>query len=110
VLILALLIWRLMERTMRLNLAATKSKVTGWEKRQTSRPTSLMLTTKFIGAFVLVSSGTRRLATTLNDTQLHYLDLLELTPDVLVNPFSRQSQKITHREKIPENHLKLCGM
>jgi transposase len=94
VLILALLIWRLMERTMRLNLPATKSKVTGWEKRQTCRPTSFMLTTKFIGAFVLISSGTRRLAKTLSNTQLYYLDLLELTPDVLVNPFSRQSQKL----------------
>jgi len=110
VLILALLIWRLMERTMRLNLAATKSKVTGWEKRQTSRPTSLMLTTKFIGAFVLISSGTRRLVKALNEIQLHYLDLLELTPEALVNPFSRQSQKTTHAEKIPENHPKLCGM
>jgi transposase len=60
VLILALLIWRLMERTMRPNLAATKSKVTGWEKRQTSRPTSLMMTTKFIGVFILVTPYPRR--------------------------------------------------
>ena len=110
VLILALLVWRLMERTMRLTLAATKSKVTGWEKRQTSRPTSLMLTTKFIGAFVLISSGTKRLAKPLAEIQLHYLDLLELTPDALVNPFARQAQKKKHREKMPENHHKLCGM
>lgn len=110
VLILALLIWRLMERTMRLNLAATKSKVTGWEKRQTSRPTSLMLTTKFIGAFVLISSGTKRLAKALSDIQLHYLDLLELTPNALVKPFSRQSQKMKRGEKMPENRHKLCGM
>jgi transposase len=48
VLILALPIWRLMERTMRANLAATKSKFAGWEKRQTSRPTSLMMNTRFI--------------------------------------------------------------
>jgi len=92
VLILALLIWRLMERTMRLNLAATKSKVTGWERRQTSRPTSLMMTTKFIGVFILVSSLGRRLARPLEDIQLQYLKLLELTPDSLVTPYPRRGR------------------
>jgi transposase len=92
VLILALLIWRLMERTMRLNLAATKSKVTGWEKRQTSRPTSLVMTTKFIGVFILVSSLGRRLARPLEDIQIQYLKLLELTPDILVTPYPRRGR------------------
>jgi hypothetical protein len=63
---------------MRLNLAAAKSKVTGWEKRQTSRPTSLMMTTKFIGVFTLVTSSGRRLARPLEAIQLQYLKLLEL--------------------------------
>jgi transposase len=53
ILILALMIWRLMERTMRASLAAHKSKITGWVKRQTSRPTTFMMTTKFSGIFVL---------------------------------------------------------
>ncbi len=92
VLILALLIWRLMERTMRANLAATKSKVTGWEKRQTSRPTSLMMTTKFIGVFIIVSSMGRRLARPLEDIQIKYLELLELTPDSLVTPYPRRGR------------------
>jgi hypothetical protein len=90
VLILALLIWRLMERTMRANLAASKSKVTGWEKRQTSRPTSLMMTTKFIGIFILVSSLGKKLAQPLEDIQVQYLKLLELTPDNLVTPYPRR--------------------
>lgn len=92
VLILALLIWRLMERTMRLNLAASQSKVTGWERRQTSRPTSLMMTTKFIGVFILVSSLGRRLARPLEDIQIQYLTLLELTPDSLVTPYPRRGR------------------
>jgi len=92
VLILALMVWRLMERTMRANLAATKSKVTGWEKRQTSRPTSLMMTTKFIGVFILVSSLGRRLPRPLEDIQLQYLKLLELTPDSLVTPYPRRGR------------------
>lgn len=97
VLILALMIWRLMERTMRANLAATKSKVTGWEKRQTSRPTSLIMTTKFIGVFILVSSMGRRLARPLEDIQLQYLKLLELTPECLVTPYPRK-RRITRRQ------------
>jgi len=72
---------------MRLNLAVTKSKVTGWERRQTSPPTSLMMTTKFIGAFILVASPGRRLARPLEDIQLQYPKLLELTPDILVTPY-----------------------
>jgi transposase len=92
VLILALMVWRLMERTMRLNLAATKSKVTGWEKRQTSRPTSLMMTTKFIGVSIIVSSMGRRLARPLEDIQIKYLKLLELTPDSLVTPYPRRGR------------------
>ncbi len=89
ILVLALLIWRLMERTMRLNLRASRSTITGWEKRQTSRPTSLMLTTKFVGIFVLVSSLQRRLAQPLNPVQLRYLKILELTPEIFLNPCGR---------------------
>jgi len=89
VLVLALMIWRLMERAMRLNLRATDSTITGWENRQTSRPTSLMLTTKFLGIFVLVSSIQRRLANPLNHLQLRYLELLELTPDIFIYPCGR---------------------
>jgi transposase len=87
VLVLALLIWRLMERTMRLNLRESESTITGWEKRQTSRPTSLMLTTKFVGILVLVSSSQIRLARPLNHLQLQYLKILELTPEIFLNPF-----------------------
>src|SRR5208283_2716436 len=89
ILVLALLIWRLMERTMRLNLRTSRSTITGWEKRQTSRPTSLMLTTKFVGIFVLVSSLQRRLAQPLNPVQLRYLKILELTPEIFLNPCGR---------------------
>lgn len=88
--VLALIICRLIERTMRVNLRATESTVAGWEKRQTSRPTYLMLTTKFPGIFVLVSSMGRLLANTLNELQLRYLQLLELTPDIFLCPCGRR--------------------
>ena len=86
ILVLALLIWRLMERTMRANPAADKSKITGWVKRETSRPTSFMMTTKFIGIFVLTEGKVRRLAKPLNSLQLGYLQILDLTPDIFIRP------------------------
>jgi len=82
VLILALLIWRLIERTMRLNLKADQAKITGWVKRQTSRPTTFMMTTKFSGMLVLLLDGRRHLARPLSATQLQYLKILDLTPEV----------------------------
>lgn len=86
VLILALLIWRLMERTMRKNLAKDKEKVSGWAGRETSRPTSFMMSTKFVGVFVLTSRTGRRLAKPLNHVQLKYLRLLELSPEIFTTP------------------------
>jgi transposase len=82
VLILALLIWRLIERTMRLNLKADNVKITGWVKRQTSRPTTFMMTTKFSGMLVLVVGGKRHLLRPLSEDQLQYLKILDLTPEV----------------------------
>jgi transposase len=85
VLILALLIWRLIERTMRLNLKADNVKITGWVKRQTSRPTTFMMTTKFSGMLVLVVGGKRHLLRPLSEDQLQYLKILDLTPEVFTN-------------------------
>ena len=86
VLILALLIWRLMERTMRMHLEETESTVTGWDNRQTSRPTSVMMTTKFKGIFVLTSAERRSLAQPLTNVQMAYLAILEIAPEVFVTP------------------------
>lgn len=86
VLVLALMIWRLMERTMRMNLEQSESTVTGWDKRQTSRPTAFMMTTKFKGIFVISSSGRRSLAKPLNRVQLAYLAVLEMDPEDFMKP------------------------
>jgi transposase len=86
VLVLALLIWRLMERTMRMNLERTESTVTGWDKRQTSRPTAFMMTTKFKGIFVISSQNRRSPAKPLNSVQTAYLAVLEIDPEVFITP------------------------
>lgn len=91
VLILALLIWRLMERTMRRNLSRNNEKVQGWSNRETSRPTSLMMTTMFLGIFVIRTDRGRRLSKPLNHAQLKYLTILEVSPDVFTQPPAHQT-------------------
>jgi transposase len=91
VLVLALLIWRLLERTMRMNLRATESTITGWERRQTSRPTTLMLTSKFAGASLAIWSNRKRLGKPMTSIQLRYLEILDLTADIFLNPFAAKS-------------------
>jgi transposase len=103
ILVLALLVWRLMERTMRLSLAQNRQKITGWEKRQTSRPTSFMMTTKFIGIFVLTSELGRRLAKPLTSLQIQYLEILELTPDIFTKPPGKGKLKKKHHPKMSQN-------
>lgn len=51
VLLLALLLWRLVERTRRVHVETTGSTLTGWDKKATQKPTACMLMTK--GAAVL---------------------------------------------------------
>ncbi|MFH1115720.1 MAG: hypothetical protein V1792_17560 [Pseudomonadota bacterium] len=84
VLVLALLIRRLMERTMRMHLEETESTVTGWDNRQTSRPTSFMMTTKFKGIFVLTSAQRQSPAQPLTSVQMAYPAILEIAPEVFV--------------------------
>ena len=86
ILVLSLLVWRLMERTMRLSLKETGSTITGWDKRQTSRPTSFMMTTYFPSAPVIQTTGGRMLGKPLKPIQLSYLAILGLSPTIFVDP------------------------
>jgi transposase len=86
ILVLALMIWRLMERTMRISLKETNSKVVGWNNRQTSRPTSFMMTTKFVSVIVIRTDERRFLAEPLDPIQEKYLQILGLSEAVFTNP------------------------
>lgn len=86
ILVLALMIWRLMERTMRVSLKASESKVVGWNNRQTSRPTSFMMTTKFVSVIVIRTDERRFLAEPLDPIQERYLQILGLSEAVFTNP------------------------
>lgn len=99
ILVLALMVWRLMERTMRMSLRESGSKVTGWDKKLTSRPTSFMMTTKFLSIIVLRLGGRRRLGNPLRAVQADYLRILGLSPDVFVNAQARISRDAVSRPR-----------
>lgn len=86
VLLIALLIWRLMERCMRRYLEKTERKITGWKNRPTDRPTSFMMTTKFLSILVAKAGRQRQLVKPLKSVQLEYLQALNVMPEVFFNP------------------------
>lgn len=89
ILVLALMVWRLMERTMRVSLKDSNAKVAGWNKKQTSRPTSFMMTTKFVSVIVIRTAERRFLAEPLDPVQERYLQILGLSATVFTSPSVR---------------------
>ena len=86
ILVIALLIWRLMERCMRQHLEQTKSEISGWKNRPTKRPTSFMMTTKFLSILVAKSGNQRQLVRPLKPVQLEFLQAMGVNPEVFVKP------------------------
>jgi transposase len=78
VLLLALLIWRLMERAMRRHVDSTSTPLPGWDKKATERPTSFMMVTKFAGVIVVKLGTQRQLARPLSGVQHQYLTALDV--------------------------------
>jgi transposase len=73
VLLLALLLWRLIERTLRVHVETTGETLTGWDKKATQKPTAFMMQTKFATVIVLKVGGQRQLAQPLSAIQQQYL-------------------------------------
>ena len=86
ILLTSLLIWRLIERSMRQYVEETGEKLAGWDKKLTDRPTSFMMTTKFSGIIIIMIGGKRKFAKSLTPTQEGYLQALKLKPEVFINP------------------------
>ncbi|HSX78912.1 MAG TPA: hypothetical protein VLQ80_10125 [Candidatus Saccharimonadia bacterium] len=53
---LTLLLWRLVERALRVHVETTGSTLTGWDKKETQKPTAFMMMTKF-AAVIVVKGG-----------------------------------------------------
>src|SRR5207248_5758136 len=62
VLLLALLLWRLMERQMRAHVERTGRPLTGWDKTPTERPPAFRMMTKFAGVLDRKFGRQRQLA------------------------------------------------
>lgn len=86
VLLISLLIWRLMERCMRQYIESTGNTISGWKNRPTKRPTSFMMTTKFLEILVLKLGSKRQLARPLRPVQQEFLQALNLSPDIFTVP------------------------
>jgi transposase len=86
ILIIALMLWRLMERTMRNNLEINNTTLPGWNNQPTSRPTAYMLTWKFKGALIISLMTQRQVSGGLNETRLDFLAALNMTAENFINP------------------------
>jgi transposase len=76
VLLIALLIWRLMEKSLHQYTESGDKTLIGWNNRPTDRPTSFMMVTKFVGVTVIKIADQRRLQRPLSEAQKGYLAAL----------------------------------
>src|SRR5215813_10320051 len=79
VLLLALLLWRLVERALRVHVETTGRPLTGWDKKETLKPTAFMMMTKFAAVLVLKVGSHRQLAQPLSAVQQAYLSALGIS-------------------------------
>jgi transposase len=73
VLWLALLRWRLVERTLRVHVETTGNTLPGWDKKETQKPTAFMMMTKCAAVMVIQVGAQRQLAQPLSTVQQQYL-------------------------------------
>ncbi len=86
ILLLSLLLWRLVERDLKLYVKETDTPLPGWKKQLTRNPTSFMMTTKFLSILVITIGKERKLAKPLTKIQLQYLKALEINEECFISP------------------------
>ena len=86
VLLISLLIWRLMERSMREYVETGNCTIIGWKGKPTKKPTAFMMTTKFSGILVITRGKHRQLARPLKSFQREYLKALGVTSEIFTVP------------------------
>jgi transposase len=86
VLLLALLLWRLVERALRAHVETTGSTLTGWDKKETQKPTAFMMMTKFAAVMVIKGGGQRQLAHPRSTIQQQYLLALRVPATYFTAP------------------------
>jgi transposase len=86
VLFLALLLWRLVERALRLHVETTGSTLMGWDKKETQKPTAFMMMTKFAAVIVVKVGAYRQLAQPFSAVQQSYLSALGVSTSYFTLP------------------------
>ena len=89
VLIIALIVWRLMERSMRAYVQNAKTTLPGWDRRDTTKPTAFMMTTTMTGIMVAIIGGKRFMLHAPGPSQSAFLKALGLGPPAFLNPHCR---------------------
>jgi hypothetical protein len=75
-----------MARSMRAHVDTTGTPLTGWDKKETERPTALMMMTKCAGVMVLNMHQQRQLARPLAAVQQQDLTALGVPPACFTSP------------------------
>jgi len=88
ILLIALLIWRLMEFHMRRHLDETQTPLPGWDNKPTMRPTAYMVTIKFKGVLILKHDDERRFSRPLSSAQQGFLQALGLNETIFLRPLT----------------------
>ena len=89
ILIIALMIWRLMERSMRAYVENEKTTLPGWDNRTTVKPTAFMMTTYMTGIMVAVIGRQRHMLCGPGANQLAFLHSMGLGPPAFLDPHCR---------------------
>ncbi len=85
ILLMALLVWNLIEHCLRQYVQESSVALPGWDKKPTRRPTAFMMSTKFTGLMIVKVAEVRRLALSLTAVQDQYLTALNLSKKDLLN-------------------------
>jgi DNA-binding MarR family transcriptional regulator len=120
VLLLALLLWRLMERAMRTYVDTTRTPLPGWDKKATERPTAFMMITKFAGVIIMKLGPHRQLARPLSGVQHQYLMALAVAATCFTLPAGSHrtamaARRLSRRQKhmlrwVATDHQRTRGM
>jgi transposase len=89
VLIVALMVWRLMERSMRTYVENSGTLLPGWAGRPTDKPTSFMMTTAIAGIMVARIGKRRSLLCPPGKRPMAFLIAMGLDSSVFIDPQCR---------------------
>ena len=103
VLLLALLLWRLVERPLRVPVETTGNPLTGWDQQATQKPTTFMRMTKLAGVMGLKVGDQRQLAHPLSTVQQQSLWALGVPATYFTVPQSRYRAETGKKGRSPQS-------